>query len=257
MKSSDRVLKTSPPLYLEGTNGKAVLVQHGYNGYPREMYSLAKRLHAEGYTVVVPRLPGHATNAADFRKSNWKQWYLHVRNEYLNLQSRFDWVAVAGLSMGGVLSLLMAEEFNPVKIILLAPAMAVKQKLVYFTPFLRFILPSIKREWPVEPDADEDRITMGREYWSRHYTAQIANLVRLMKIAKKRLHEVVCPVYIMLSNKDSTVPSKAGDIIEKGVAGYVTRLNLKDSPHVFFEGPEEDFVINKVVEWLEAPEEQA
>ena len=61
MKNETKVLRTALPLYLDGTNGKAVLIQHGYSGYPTEMYDLARRIHAEGYTVVVPRLPGHAT----------------------------------------------------------------------------------------------------------------------------------------------------------------------------------------------------
>ena len=68
MEKYTRVLKSALPLFLEGTNGKAVLVQHGFNGYPTEMYGLAHRLHDEGYTVVVPRLPGHATSLADFKK---------------------------------------------------------------------------------------------------------------------------------------------------------------------------------------------
>ena len=65
-------------------------------------------------------------NGADFRKTNWKLWYNHVKNEYLNLQSRFESVSVVGLSMGGVLALIMAAEFRPERAILLAPAMVGK-----------------------------------------------------------------------------------------------------------------------------------
>ena len=254
MKSNDRVLKSALPLSLDGTNGRAVLVIHGFTGYPLEMYCLAERLHAEGYTVELPRLPGHATNSRDFRRSNWKQWYLHVRNEYINLCGRYDWVAVAGLSMGGVLSLLMAGEFTPSKAVLLAPAMAVKEKMAYFTPILRFLVPCIRKKWTPEPDADDDRLYMGSEYWSCSYTAQVASLVKLMRMAKKRLNDVICPVYMILSEKDNTVSPEAGDIIEKGVNGSVTRLLLKESPHVIFEGPERDFVLDRVVEWLDMPD---
>lgn len=250
MKNNTRVLASAVPLSLEGKNGKAVLVLHGYNGYPTEMYGLARRIHAEGYTVAVPRLPGHATNAADFRKSNWKLWHSHIRNEYMNLQSRFESVTVVGLSMGGVLALLAAAEFNPEKVILLAPAMDIRQKIVYFTHILKYFIPKIDRKREPEADADEDRLYMEREYWSTYYTAQLASFRKLMMMARRRLSDVICPVYYMLSEKDSTVPLEAGAIIERGVRGPVTSHTLTDSPHVFFEGPENDFVLDKIVEWL-------
>ncbi len=251
MKSNIKVLKSALPLYLEGTNGRAVLVQHGYNGYPAEVYKVARRLHAEGYTVAVPRLPGHATNRKDFQNSNWKLWLDHLRNEYLNLQSRFESVTIVGLSMGSLLAILAAAEFQPEKIILLAPAIAVKQKLVYFTPVLRFLIPYIKRDRPRAEVIDEDRIFMEREYWSRHYTAQLAGFIKIMRMARRKLKDINCPVYIMLSEKDSTVPLSAGEIIEAGVKDYLAeKLILKNSPHVFFEGPECDPVTEKVVDWV-------
>ena len=53
-----------------------------------------------------------------------------------------------------------------------------------------------------------------------------------------------------MSEKDNSVSLDAGPLIEKGVNGPVKKHILKNSPHVFFEGPENDFVLEKVVEWL-------
>lgn len=250
MKSETTALKTALPLYLEGTNGKAVLLQHGYNGSPREMYGLAERLHREGYSVVVTRLPGHGTNAGDFHNSGARLWHTHVRNEYINLRSRFDSVSIVGLSMGGVLSLLIAEEFKPDTVILLAPAMILKQRIVYFMPILKFFSSDMKRAWPPEADADEDRRFMIREYWSHYYPKQLTEMLKLIKKAKRGLHAVESPVYLMLSETDASVLMKAGTIIKKGIRVPVEEFILKNSPHVFFEGPENDIVLDKVVEWL-------
>ena len=252
-KNDTKVLKESLPVRLEGNNGKAVILQHGYNGYPYDMYGLAKRVNAEGYTVVVPRLPGHATCTADFRATNWRQWLNHVRNVYLDISSEFESVTMAGLSMGGTLTLLMAEEFSPDKIILLAPAVAARKKLVYFTPFLRFLIPVMKREWVPKENEPEQRLVMAREYWSHYYSAQLSGMVKLMRMAVKRLSAVECPVYVMLSEADDSIPVTAGDIIAGGVKGRFQKHILKKSPHVFFEGPENDFVVDKVAEWISEP----
>ena len=250
MKNTVKVLKTAFPLYLEGSNGKAVFVQHGYNGYPGEMYELARRLNSEGYTVVVPRLPGHGTNGKDFIATNWKLWLSHVRNEYILLQSRFDEVYVVGLSMGGTLALILAEEFSPVKTILLAPAMAVDNPVFYFTPLLKIFLPELKRNRSYDDETDPDRIILAREYWTHYFIARIADVNKLMRKARKGLREIDCPVYIMVSEKDKTVPQKTGDIIAAGLKKPPVKLVLKNSPHVFFEGPENEFVLNKIMEWM-------
>lgn len=250
MKSEIKVVEGCLPLRLEGTNGKAVIVQHGYNGYPNEMFGLAERIHKEGYTVVVPRLPGHATCAEDFRNTNWRLWLNHIRNVYIELSSEFESVTVVGLSMGGLLSIMLAAEFDPEKIILLAPAIDVKPRLLYYTPLLRFVRPVIKREWQPDKEPTEIRKKLAAEYWSYVYTAQVANLIKLIKKARKALPQIECPVFMMFSEIDTHVPLTAPDIIESGVKTPIKKHILKNSPHVFFEGPENDFVLEKVTEWL-------
>ncbi|MBI9101561.1 MAG: alpha/beta fold hydrolase [Spirochaetales bacterium] len=256
MKTITKARQTALPLYLEGTNNKAVLIQHGYNGYPGDMYELAKRVNAEGYTVVLPRLPGHGTNGADFRKTDWKLWLSHTRNEYINLQSRYESVSIIGLSMGGVLALLISAEFSPQKTILLAPAMAVSAKIMNYTPILKYFVPRIDRNWTPSPDDSEDRLFLAQEYWRYHFTAQIASLNKLMRMARKRLMDVESHVYLMLSEKDQSVPLKAGDIIENGLRVPVVKRVLKNSPHVFFEGEEKETAIDQVIEWLKIDEKK-
>ncbi|MBI9108811.1 MAG: alpha/beta fold hydrolase [Spirochaetales bacterium] len=250
MKDNTKVLKSALPLYLEGDNKKAVLVLHGYNGYAGEMYELARRIHGEGYTVSVPRLPGHGTNGADFRKTNHRDWHSHAVNEYLNLKSRFDSVSVTGLSMGGVLSLLLAEQFSPEKIILLAPAMSVSNRIFYLSPILRIFIRKIKRNWEPRPSDDDDRRFMGKEYWSYFFASNIASLLKLIRKAQKSLGAIECPVYIILSEKDGWISLDSGDLIQKGLNVPFRKVVLKNSPHVIVEGPEKETVFENVCNWL-------
>lgn len=254
MKDETKVLKTALPLYLDGSNGKAVLVIHGFTGYPGEMYELCHRIHDEGYTVSLPRLPGHGTNGADFRKTNHRDWLNHVVNEYLNLQIRFESVSVTGLSMGGVLSLLLAERFSPNKIILLAPAMSISNKIFYYTPFLKIFIRKITRNREPEPSDDNDRIFMGKEYWNYFFPANMASLLKLIRKSERGLGHIECPVYYILSEKDDSVSLDAGELIEKGLKRPAVKVILKNSPHVVVQGEEKEIVFENVCKWLKKDE---
>ena len=97
-------------------------------------------------------------------------------------QSRYDEVSVVGLSMGGVIAILLAAEFRPAKIVLLAPAVAVRKAIFYFTPILKFILPKIKRKKDGPAEYDEDRKVLQREYWSHRITSYNVCYTKLLRV---------------------------------------------------------------------------
>ena len=49
----------------------AVLLVHGYTGYPGELRSVADALYEAGHSVYAPRLPGHGTTRADFLQTGF------------------------------------------------------------------------------------------------------------------------------------------------------------------------------------------
>jgi len=246
-----KVIKEALPQYLKGENQKAVLIIHGFTGYPGEYYELAYALNDEGYTVSLPRLPGHGTNRNDFLKTGWKDWLNHVQNAYYDLQAQCASVSIVGLSMGAVLSLILASRLKPERIALLAPAMAVHDKIFYYTPLLSLVVKKIPKKWSPEKNDSEGIIVLGNEYWSVNLTKQLANLNKLMRVAKKGLHKVSCPTLIVLSEKDGSVPLSAGDVIERGLHDCeVKKVILKNSPHVLVSGEEKDLVKEHVIQWL-------
>lgn len=243
--------KAAEPRFFEGTNGKAVLVIHGFTGYPGEFYEISEALNQEGYTVSLPLLPGHGRNRQAFKKTNWQDWLGHVKEEYIKLEQSHSSVSIVGLSMGGVLTLLLSEEFKPERIALLAPAMAIHSPVFYYTPILKFFIEEMNKEWTPEEGDSEDVRKLGEEYWKRNYIRQIAGLRKLQVMAKRKLKKVSAPALIMLSEIDDTVPVHAGDIIEKGLKNSIfKKIILKNSPHVIVSGPEKDFIINEVIQWI-------
>lgn len=69
------------------------------------MRGVAEAFAAAGYDVELPRLPGHGTAVSDMLDSRWSHWSAEVEAAYTRLAARVDKIVVAGLSMGGTLTL--------------------------------------------------------------------------------------------------------------------------------------------------------
>lgn len=244
-------VKEASPLYLEGKTRKAVLVIHGFTGYPGEFYEIVNALNDEGFTVSLPRLPGHGTNREDFYTTGWKDWLNHVEHSYRELEEKFDSVSIVGLSMGAVLALILSSRFSPERIALLSPAMAVSHKIFYMTPLLKFFVKELPKEWTPQKQDSKDVRFLGSEYWSYNMPGQMANLYKLMRMAKRGLKNVKSPTLIVLSQTDDSVPLKAGTIIENGLTDCpVKKVILQESPHVLVSGKEKKRVTTEVIQWL-------
>lgn len=93
------------------------------------------------------RLPGHCTTLEDMAGVSWRDYMCSVRAGYDALAARCDDVSVVGLSMGGLLSLLMCAE-RPVRVcVTLSAAVRTRNKLAPLSPVLKYMLPRVLR-WP-------------------------------------------------------------------------------------------------------------
>jgi carboxylesterase len=68
------------------------------------MRPLAEALAGAGYSVSLPRLPGHGTSVEDMMTTTWADWSAAALEAYDALATRSSRVAVLGLSMGGALT---------------------------------------------------------------------------------------------------------------------------------------------------------
>nr|WP_229722924.1 alpha/beta fold hydrolase [Xylophilus rhododendri] len=95
----------------QGANGRTgVLLIHGLTGTPNEMRLLARGLNKAGFTVYAVQLAGHCGDMDDLLATRWQDWYASVEAGAERLSAQVDRLVVAGLSMGAVLSLALAEE---------------------------------------------------------------------------------------------------------------------------------------------------
>ena len=86
-----------------------MLLCHGFTGAPGSMRPWADHLVAEGYTVRLPLLPGHGTRWQDANRTTFDDWLGAVTAALQELTRPCRAVVVVGLSMGGTLTLRLAE----------------------------------------------------------------------------------------------------------------------------------------------------
>jgi carboxylesterase len=208
---------------------QGALVLHGFTGSPQSVRGLAEAFGAAGFTVELPRLPGHGTTVEDMMTTGWDDWSAAAEAAYEDLAGRTDSVVVAGLSMGGALTAWLATRHpkiagivcvNPILDVGDAVADMARDQLAAGTD--RF--PSIGGD-VADPD--------GRE--SAYDAAPLAPLVSLHEgtaALRDDLAKIACPVLLMTSAQDHVVPPVNSDILAEGVTGPVERVTLERSYHV-------------------------
>ena len=98
--------------FLKEGGEHAVLLIHGFTGSIAHMRMLADGLYEKGFTVKGINLPGHAANLEAMKKTGWEDWLGAARSALTGLKEKYRHVSVMGLSMGGVISLILSSRFN-------------------------------------------------------------------------------------------------------------------------------------------------
>src|SRR5687767_6204254 len=112
------IIPTAEPFFLLGDPLKpACLLIHGFTGAPKEMRSMGEYLHQQGFTCLGVRLAGHATHPEDMIRSRYTDWMASVEDGYHLLRGVTDKVFLVGLSMGGVLSLVLSTRLHVMGVI--------------------------------------------------------------------------------------------------------------------------------------------
>jgi carboxylesterase len=207
-----------------------VLVLHGFSGTPRAVRPLAEAFADAGYSVDLPLLPGHGTSVADLVPLDFDAWSSAADEAHQSLAARCNRVMVAGLSMGGTLALLLAEQHPETAGVVLVNPLA--------EPLPDTVLDGIRLllESGVEtvPSEGSDIALPGVEYAS-YATTPIGALLSLSASAGEvvaQLGEITCPVLLLSSRTDHVVPPSSGDAVVAGVGGPVERVWLERSYHV-------------------------
>lgn len=244
--SESQVLPGAEAWSVEG-GPVGALVLHGFTGTPAGMRPVAEALADAGFTVELPRLPGHGTVIDDMVPTRFADWAAHVDEVYGRLAQRCERVVVVGLSMGGTLTCWLAARHPEIAgIVAINPLVQpndpqVLELLQAMLDAGETISPGIGSDI-ADPDATESA-------YEGSPLAAAKSLFEGVDDLQADLPRIACPVLIMTSPQDHVVPPENSDHLASLVSGPVERITLERSYHVATLDYDRDLIRERTVEF--------
>ena len=243
------IIPGAEPLSHVGSTDVGVLVLHGFTGNPGSMRGLAEAFVAAGHHVEMPKLAGHGTAIEDMIPTGWADWSGDANAAYSALAKRTKKVVVAGLSMGGSLTLWMAAEHPELAgIVCVNPATqalpselidGVKAELANGTE----VFPGIGSDI-ADPDVTE--LAYPGTPLKPLMSFNSDGLVPL----SKRYASITCPLLLFTSVQDHVVNPADSDALASSYGGPVDRVKLERSYHVATQDFDKGIIFSKSVDFV-------
>ncbi len=265
-----------PGVLMPGRDGRAVILIHGLTGTPAEVRFIAWFLNTHGYTVSCPRLANHGQPLHILKQTKWEEFYATVRQAYTELRADHDQIFVSGLSLGALLALLLAEEFQSG----IAGVSCLSPTLFYDgwnVPWYHFFLPLatrtplrnftyFKEEPPygLKSEQVRNKIHEFYEHADIHDMHDVdrfgypffpvrllAELHRLVAHLEPRLPNVKCPLQVIQAREDDMSSVKnAQRIYDRVSSARKEIVYLEDSYHVITADQERGKVAQSMLDFF-------
>ena len=245
---SHPVLPGAEPLSHDGAGPHGALVIHGYTGNPSSMRELAEAFVAAGFHVEMPRLPGHGTHIDDMIPTGWPDYVAEVEAAYERLAARSERVVVAGLSMGGALTLRMGADHPEIAGLICINAATAPLGLEEMVPIMQQMLDAGDEVAPgigsdiADPDATESA------YEGAPIRAMLSLIEGLQELSPA-YPSMQVPVLILASPDDHVVPPAQQDYLAEHYGGPVERVTLERSYHVATQDFDKQLIFESSVEF--------
>jgi carboxylesterase len=210
---------------------------------------LGEDLNSVGFPVHAPLLAGHGTSLEDMVGTGWRDWMRSALAGAVDIAGKGRKLHLVGLSMGGVMALLLAPVLDAASVATINAPQKVWDRRTSLARPLRGSNRIEHGEAPV-PVA-EDMRDYQRQYDGTP-VGTVAELGDLIRAVNRNLRRVTCPALIIQSKTDETVRPVSGEIIYNGIGSADKDLVwLEDSRHVALLDKERDVISHAILEHVE------
>jgi carboxylesterase len=223
----------------ENANGAAALCLHGLTGTPYEVRPVAEALVARGVRARGAWMAGHEEGVEALAKTSWKGWVEGARSELSALRAEHDRVFLVGMSMGGLVSLRLAETEEVDAIVVIGTPLVLAPPIPQILPLLRRFVSTRSKK-----DGSDIREPAAR---ARHPSlplmplSAVAELISLQSQVIPDLARVRAPILVAHGRLDQTArPRDAKRILKEVGSSDKELFYLERSGHVAtvdYDGP--------------------
>jgi len=253
---ADGIVVGAAPIALDGPDGApAVMLVHGAGDTPQTLRYLAEELHARGFTVRAPLLPGHGRALRQFAAVDAESWFEMVGAEFDRLAARHAWTGLVGLSMGGALAVRLAASRPAIPALALVAPYLAMPPMVWcaamtsrlwgaFVPYVRSAgaRPSIQ-------DPDERARSLAYGYFTPAALRALCSTVRGAAAALPHVH---APTVVLQSHDDNRIAPAAARRAFGRLGAPRKELCWVAGAHVLTVDTARTQVFDTIAQWLEA-----
>ena len=225
---------------------------------------MGESLNKQGFTCLGIRLAGHATHMDDMIASRLTDWTASVEDGFHLLSGSVDRIYLAGLSMGGVLSLLMSTRLDVAGVISISAPYELPRDPRNYPIWLIKLYSWFVKYAPKsgdEPGAGwfDKQAFKDHVSYDRNPVRSVAELKLLLMEMRNALPLVRKPVLLVHSQDDSYVlPVHADKIYDALVnASDKTKLYVAESGHVVTRDAARDQAFEAALDFIRTLERES
>lgn len=241
------------PYYFPGTNGKGVLLVHGWTSTPYEVRRLGKYLNENGYTAMGIQLKGHGTVPKDLENVKWTEWLEDIKKAYEELKTKCDKIYIAGTSIGSNLAVQFAIE-NPEKIaglvLMAAPyKIRIEKIVIFFAKFFGLFSKYNKKVYlPTFGSASTITRLISYQTYPIKSALETFDLIKKTRIQYSKIFQ---PCFCIQSSSDHIVSKNSMEIIYNLIKSKIKQKKyVKRAYHTFISDIRNEHVFEDILNFI-------
>lgn len=242
-----KIVKPEPFTFEAGP--RAVLLLHGFTGHSADVRMLGRFLEKKGYTSHAPIYRGHGLPPEELIGATPAQWWEDVQNAFNHLKELgYKEIAVAGLSLGGVLGLKLAYSTQVKAVIPMCAPMFFDNKTQLTQGFQSF-----SKEYKQLEGKSKDTIEKEIGNLMEHSTNMFADLGAFIEDVKSHVDMIYTPTMVVQAKHDEMINTDSATYIYEKVESEKKAIKwYEQSTHVITLGKEKDKLHEDIFQFLEA-----
>lgn len=238
----------SQPFFFQA-GSRAVLLLHGFTGSSADVRMLGRFLEKKGYTTLAPHYKGHGVEPEELITTSPADWWLDVQHAYQQLKDAgYQEIAVAGLSLGGVMALNIAANYPVKGIVTMCAPMTMRTTDVMFEGVLKYARDYKKFEGK-EPAQIEAEVTQIAEKGM----PSLSQLRDFIAQTRKEVDMIYAPIFVAQATQDEVIDTESATIIYNEIESLEKQIKwYENSKHVITLDQEKDQLHEDIYRFLES-----
>jgi len=240
-------IKVPEPFFFQAGE-RAVLLLHGFTGTSADVRMLGRFLEKKGYTSYAPHYRGHGVPPEQLIETGPKDWWEDVRKGYETLKEKgYEKIAVAGLSLGGVLGLKLAMNVPLLGVVTMCSPMTMRTTEIMFQGVLKYA-----KEYKKIEGKNGEQIQLELEAIRQKGMPSLLDLQKFVHDVRQDLDLIYAPILVIQSRNDEIINPESAHIIYENVESLDKKLIwFEESGHVVTLDREKDKLHQDVFQFLE------